>query len=298
MKSNILIVDDDKLTLHRIKTLLEDEDHIVFSSYNGKDALRIVSENDIDVILLDIILPDITGLELLCFMQGSERTKNIPIIMITGLTSSSDVKKALDAGALDYVRKPFENIELIARVHSALRLKFKQDLLNELAQKDPLTQLYNSRYFHLALTEFMKKKADYANGIALVMLDCDHFKKINEIYSHMTGDDVLVGVANVLNKSIKRTDIPCRYGGEEFCLIMPDTTLFQTYNVAERIRTDISKLAFTYEDQSFNVTVSLGVSHLPADANRSELSLLNEAGLALYSAKRNGRNRAEIYKEE
>lgn len=298
LDTKILIVEDDKISAELFRRVLEHEGYTVFISYDGLDIHKSINEHDLDIILLDIILPDTNGYDILQSLQNAEDTKNIPVIMMTSLNSAQDVKKALDLGALDYIRKPCEPIELIARIHSALRLKLKQDLLNEFAQRDALTHLYNRWYFNQIIDKLISDKGKYAKGIAFVMLDCDHFKKVNDRYGHTTGDEVLEAVANVLSKSVKKADIACRFGGEEFCLILLDTSISQAYMVAERIRTNVEKIPFIFKYENFTVTVSCGVSHTQALDDKSTVTLVTESDTALYEAKKNGRNRTEIYKED
>lgn len=295
MCARILIVDDSPTSVHIFKKTLENEQHDVFISYDGLNIDKIIKDNDIDIVLLDVVMPNVNGFDILQLLQSTEQTKDIPVIMITSLTSGEHVKKALDYGALDYIRKPFEPIELIARVNSALRLMSKQSQLLETSKKDALTTLYNRRFFNTSIEQLISNKNNHQNGIALSMIDCDHFKRINDTFGHTSGDEVLVSVSDVLKKSIRSSDFAYRYGGEEFCLIFPNTTFLQAYAIVERIRIFIENIPFTFDNQSVTITVSCGISHTVLRDSKSSQTLLNEADAALYEAKRNGRNRIECF---
>lgn len=295
MSSRILIVDDSIITTEIYKAILEKNGYTVFVSYNCRNIIARIDEYGIDIILFDIKMSNINGYEILNALQKMESTKSIPIIVFTNLESCMDIKKALDNGACDYVRKSSDPIEVMARVDSAIKFKHEMDLLRESAQKDGLTHIYNRTYFNTAIKEFMDKKSCYINGISLILLDCDNFKTINDCYGHISGDEVLVAVANVLNKSTKSMDIACRYGGEEFCLVLPDTTSFQAYTIAERIRANIEKRTFSFQGKKVNATVSCGVAHTKSGDDKSVIELIRESDEALYSAKKCGRNRTTVF---
>lgn len=295
LRSRILIVDDSIISTEIYKVIFKRNGYTVFISYNCRDIVTRIDEYSIEIVLFDIKMPEINGYEILKLLQKTESTKNIPVIVFTNLASCMDVKKALDNGAFDYVRKSSNPIEVMARVNSAIKLKRKMDLLKEITQKDGLTHIYNRNYFNTAIEAFMDKKSSYNNGVSLIMLDCDNFKSINDRYGHIAGDEVLVTVGNVLNKSTKIKDIACRYGGEEFCLILPDTTITQAYTIAERIRANIEKTAFSFQDMKVNVTVSCGVAHTEFEEDMSVVELIRESDEALYCAKKCGRNRTKIF---
>lgn len=297
METRILIVDDSAVSAQFLKNILEQEGYTVIISRDGKNVVELVDTHDIDIVLLDIVMPEISGYEVLRVLQDTDSTREIPIVMITNLTSPMDVKKALEQGALDFIRKTCEPIEVIARIHSALRLKYKQDLLKRNAQRDHLTQLYNKQYFNTALEKLIKDKNHYYKGIALLLIDCDYFKRINDRYGHVSGDMLLATIANAVAKSVKQSDIVCRFGGEEFCVISPNTTRFQAYKISERIRTNVQKIPFHFKGETVSVTISCGVSHMDCNEDKSSLKMVNEADTALYLAKNNGRNQTVLFSE-
>lgn len=298
LKAKVLIIDDSAVSTQFFTDILEQEDYSVIVSHDGKDVIDLIQTHDIDIVLLDIIMPEITGYEILETLQETDAARDIPVIMITQLTSPFEVKKALDLGAMDFIRKTSEPIEVIARIRSALRLKQKQDLLKQNAMLDHLTQLYNKQFFNMALEKVIREKDSYYKGIGLVLMDCDYFKRINDSYGHVSGDMVLATVANAIHKSVKMGDLACRFGGEEFCVILPNVTPFQAYMVAERIRTNVEKIPFIFQEKTVSVTVSCGVSHLERDDDKSGLKLVNESDAALYRAKHNGRNKTVLFSED
>jgi len=295
VKPAVLIIENSITATILIKDILEQQGIVVHTSQSGANIQNLVIDNDIDVVLLSMILPGMNGFDIIRSMQEMERTKDIPVIMLSSFTSVARVKEALDCGAYDYIRKPPDPVELVARIHAALRFKKKLDTLKDYAERDALTCLYNRYYFHQALEEFALKTHVYVNGLALVMLDCDLFKKINDVYGHMAGDVVLSGVANAISKSVKSTDVVCRFGGEEFCIILPDTTKSQAYRITERIRRNIGKITFNFFGETVGITISGGVSHTDAGNIKTAPQLIHEADTALYSAKNNGRNRTEVF---
>lgn len=295
MNANILIVDDSPVMSRFLKDVLEEETHNVIISYDGKNIVELIEKHEIDIVLLDIIMPETNGYEILRLLQKTDSTRDIPVVMITNLTSALDVKKALDYGALDFVRKASEPIEVLARIHSALRLKEKQDMLKRNSQKDALTQLYNKQYFNEALEKVIRKKASYYKGVALLMIDCDLFKQVNDRYGHTSGDVVLAAIANTIYKSVKSSDVTCRFGGEEFSVITPNSTEFQAYAIAERIRNNIEKMSFDLQGETVKITISCGISHTSLDDEKTGLKLVNEADSALYMAKNNGRNQIILF---
>ena len=295
MPAKILIVEDSLLCANILKIILEREDYTVVLSRDETNLVRIIQEQNIDIVMLNIVLPGASGYELLELLKTTEETTDIPVIIVSSSTSANDVKKALEAGAMDFIRKNSEPIEIIARVRSAIKLKEKQDQLILSSQRDHLTQLYNKRYFNAALEKNIKEIAKFPNGLSLLMMDIDYFKNVNDAYGHTFGDYVLANVANAISKSLKQMDFACRFGGEEFSAILQNVTIFQAYLVAERIRTNVEKIEMNHNGQNVRVTISCGVSHTAGGDAKAGIQLVNEADLALYAAKRGGRNLSMIY---
>ena len=295
MGAKILIAENSITSVSLIKSILEKEDVEVFTSTTGRDVVDLVLDNDISVLLLSMILPELNGIEIIKTLQNMERTKDVPVIMLSSFTSVGNIKEALDSGAYDYIKKPPDPVELVARIYAALRFKAKIDMLKDYAERDALTKLYNKWYFNRAVDEYAAKTSIFKNGLALIMIDCDYFKKINDNYGHIAGDAVLAGVANAMVKSVKSTDVVSRFGGEEFAIILPDTSKSQAYRITERIRRNISKIIFKFKNETAKITVSCGIGHSDIEKIKTAPELVHESDTALYKAKANGRNRTEVF---
>ena len=288
----ILIVDDTVENLDILGELLSKYD--VVDAISGEDALAIVNDEKIDLILLDIMMPNMDGYEVCQRLKNSVETKDIPIIFITAKTDEDSIEKAYDVGGIDYVAKPFKPKELLARVKRELQLQELQAELKLLASTDPMTKLYNRRYF----TKMSKHSLDLSKRekkeLSLIMIDIDKFKNVNDTYGHKVGDDVIITLSNKLLVDQRKSDIICRYGGEEFVILLPNTSLTGATIVAKKIRKDIELLTITLSsNQNLNFTVSLGVSKVDTkNENNIELAL-KRADDALYRAKESGRNRVE-----
>jgi len=287
-----------------LKNIIEQEGNTVYISTDGNRLVELVVEKHIDIVLLNIVLPEANGFDLLKALQDADETKDIPVIIVSGATSVLDVKRALDGGAADFIRKSCEPLEIVARVHAALKLKRKHEQLVLSSERDHLTQLFNKRFFNNKLEKQLQELAQIPNGIGLVMLDCDNFKSINDIYGHTFGDYELASVANSVSKSLKFGDYACRFGGEEFSVILNNVTPFQAYVIAERIRMNVEKMGLMNQSQPIVVTTSCGVSHTGGShlggqngggEEKASAQLVNEADTALYEAKRRGRNQSVLY---
>jgi len=294
LNGKILIVDDHRLNVKLLTDILEDEDFIVYSADNGLAVLEMTLKFQPDIILLDVMMPGMDGFEVCKLLKDNDEVNDIPIIMVTAKTEGVDIKKALEYGAFDYIKKPIDEIEVIARVQSALRLKKNQDQLKELAMKDGLTGLYN----HALLVELFEKelaKQQRINGvITFVMIDIDHFKRINDTYGHIAGNIVLKEVANILRSSVRKGDIVGRYGGEEFSLVLPETDKQDALRMCERIRDNIKEQSFNIgSEESIHITVSIGIFHNDSKDRMTGSEIIRKSDERLYEAKANGRNRVE-----
>lgn len=295
MTEIILVVDDQSNNVRLLKDILEDENYTVFTTDNGLSALEMVKSLKPDAILLDIMMPAMDGFEVCRELKKELDSKDIPVIMVTAKTESYDLKKALEIGAFDYIKKPIDEIEVIARVQSALRFKKHQDQLNEMASKDSLTGIYN----HALLIELFEKELhkQERNGymVSYVMLDIDFFKKVNDTYGHVPGDIVLKELSTILSNSIRSSDIVGRYGGEEFSIVFPDTDADTAYRLCERIRETVEKYEFNIGDQFIKITISMGIFCKKSNDDISSKDAIKNADEALYLAKKNGRNRVEVF---
>jgi two-component system cell cycle response regulator len=294
MNERIFVVDDNHLNVRLLTDILQDENYTVFSLDNGLPVLEMAKKLMPDVILLDIMMPGIDGFEVCKLLKSDEDVRDIPVIMVTAKTEGYDIKKALEYGAFDYIKKPVDEVEVIARVQSALRLKEYQDRLKQLAMKDGLTNLYN----HSLLVELFEKelsKQERNHGdIAFVMLDIDYFKKVNDTYGHDAGNRILKQMALILKNSVRKSDIVARYGGEEFSIILPEIDKQNAFLICDRIREYIEAYDFDIGDKCIKVTVSMGIFFKDANYSISGSEIMQNADELLYKAKENGRNRVEI----
>jgi diguanylate cyclase (GGDEF)-like protein len=288
----VLIVDDSEAIRLLLQARLSAEPIELHCADSGTSGLRLAGELLPDLILLDLELPDIDGLEVCRRLKSNPRTQSIPIVFISSTTDTERKIAGLEMGAADYITKPFDAAELRARIRVSLRTKYLLDLLARKAMIDGLTGLWNRTYFESRLTAETSLARRNAQPLACVMIDLDHFKQVNDSYGHPVGDDVLRGVAQVMNDACRTEDLLCRYGGEEFVVLAPNTPAAAAIELAERIRTAVAACSWTHHGNLVQVTCSLGV----ADLQQSSLSaILESADAALYQAKQAGRNRVELY---
>ena len=288
----ILVVDDSEMIHVLIGASLLSEGVEVLHAYDARSAKVLTREQKPDLLLLDLQLPDQNGLAFLQELKDDVELNAIPVIFLTGTNDVPVKVQAFNAGAIDYITKPFDNTELRARVNSALRTKRYQDLLATRAQLDGLTGLWNRTHFDQRLADEVAVSQRHKRPVSLIMLDIDHFKRINDAYGHPFGDLVLRRIANLLAGCLRQTEIACRYGGEEFGIILRETDHTGAMIAAERIRSTIEALELRFNTLTVRVTASLGVSsneHLEADFSPNQLLLA--ADECLYLAKQQGRNR-------
>ncbi len=302
MPSSILIIDDsDNVREMIIRTLKEVG---LFDQYrearDGIEGIKSLIAGKADLIICDLEMPRMDGFKFMNMVTSRRDLQDIPIIMLTGREDRELKIKGLEQGASDYVTKPFDAGELVARVKVQLKIKALQDelkrsneLLKELSNTDPLTNLYNRRYLTKALNSELLRAERTGDCLCLVMLDIDHFKKINDTYGHQNGDVVLSAIAEETLAGLRCYDVAARFGGEEFVLVLPGTQLAGGVDVAERLRQQVQAISFTPPLDKLKVTVSLGVAFYPAAEINDTDSLIKKADEALYLAKQNGRNRVE-----
>ncbi len=296
-KQRILIVDDVRLNTKILESALGDEYELSIAS-NGKEALAMVRTEMPDLILLDIIMPEMDGYEVCAELQRNEKTRDIPIIFLTALEGDENEAYGLELGAMDYIRKPFNVPVVKAKIRNHLELKKYKDLLKRDIRIDGLTRVANRRRFDEAFEEEKGRSIRSGNPLSILMIDIDLFKAYNDAYGHLQGDDVLRLVAKTLEKSLRRPgDLLARWGGEEFVALLPDTDMDGAYIVAEQLRKAIQDLGIVHEQSSIKrvITVSIGAAtSVPGDQS-SYRNLLQWADEAMYRAKDLGRNRVVCY---
>ncbi|XQC05750.1 diguanylate cyclase domain-containing protein [Arcobacter cryaerophilus gv. pseudocryaerophilus] len=296
-KPTILVVDDMTTTLLLIHDLLKDTYEVKIAK-SGAKALEILeSPNDIDLILLDIEMPDINGYDVCRRIKNNETIKNIPIIFITGRTSQEDEEYGLNLGAIDYITKPFNKAIVKLRIKNYLDLKIKNDMLEKLSMYDGLTNIRNRRFFDETFEKTFNEIKRDKKSLAVLMIDIDFFKPYNDNYGHGQGDETLRKVAKALEKTIKRaSDFVARYGGEEFVILLKDINKDGVEAVANNLLNAVRELKITHEFSKIEnyVTISIGASFYNSNSDITKLELLLKADETLYSVKNSGRNNFAI----
>ncbi len=296
-KPTILVVDDMTTTLLLIHDLLKDTYEVKIAK-SGTKALEILeSPNDIDLILLDIEMPDINGYDVCKRIKNNETIKNIPIIFITGRTSQEDEEYGLNLGAIDYITKPFNKAIVKLRIKNYLNLKIKNDMLEKLSMYDGLTNIRNRRFFDETFEKTFSEIKRDKKSLAVLMIDIDFFKPYNDNYGHGQGDETLRKVAKALEKTIKRaSDFVARYGGEEFVILLKDINKDGVEAVANNLLNAVRELKITHEFSKIEnyVTISIGASFYNSNSDVTKLELLLKADETLYNVKNSGRNNFAI----
>ena len=289
----VLVVDDSPLVHRLLKARLRDEAIELTHASSGDEALRYIQTNDVATVLLDLSMPGKDGFEVLRELGNTESTAHIPIIVLSGQQDSQDKVMAFGLGAMDYITKPFDLAELRARMRSALRIHRLVRMLSERAQLDGLTGLWNRLHFDERLEQLIASSERKDRPFSMAMLDLDHFKSINDNYGHPAGDAALQGAAELIVATVRNSDIPCRYGGEEFAILMPETTPDEARALCERIRENLMAREWPAHPDR-NITVSIGVCGSEHAAGLSASEWVSHADAALYQAKEGGRNRVVV----
>lgn len=288
----VLAIDDSELIHRLLKTRLQGERLELHNATSSADGLKKAIALNPDVILLDIAIDGMNGFELLEKLKEDPRTRNIAVIFISATSEAMDRVKGLDMGAIDFISKPFDAFELKARVRSALRTQHLVKMLEQKAQIDGLTGLWNRRYFDQRMIQEISEAKRYSRPLSLVLCDIDRFKRLNDQFGHPFGDFVLERVAQILSGG-RTSDIACRYGGEEFGLILSSINIEQGHEVAERLRMAIESIVWPGK-QDLVVTASFGICDTESVGEETNPeAMLETADSALYKAKQNGRNRVE-----
>ncbi len=294
----VLVVDDRESYCERLTAILSAE-HTVDVEVDPDEALFRAAEGDYDLVIASLGLKDFDGLRLCSQIRSLERTRNIPILAIAEANNGAQLARGLEIGVNDYLTRPVDKNELLARVRTQIkkrryteRLRDNVQMSIEAAITDGLTGLFNRRYMETHLGTLVEQSAARGKPITVLVVDIDYFKAINDNYGHDAGDDVLREFSLRIRKAIRNIDLACRYGGEEFVIVMPETDMAVATMVAERLRRRIASEPFTIEQgkRSIEVTISIGISAL-SGASDNAGTILKRADQALYRAKRDGRNR-------
>ncbi len=301
-KIRILILEHSDDDFEALRRILEDHSQIEFSRAKSiEESLQILTQRQFDIILLEYLLPDGNGVDFL--QRLSAEGLDIPVVVVTGHGDEMTAATIIQVGAYDYLTKERIDDESISRTiaNTLEKARFKRELrtaqekLVEMSTKDELTGLYNHRYFREALAREVSRARRYKTDLVLCMFDLDRFKRINDTFGHLAGDMVLSEVGAMLKKSVRESDLVCRYGGEELVAILPSTGPEKAHIVCERFRKTVARHDFLFNQALFRVTVSAGIASYDGGADQSPTELLNLADQALYQAKEMGRNRVVEY---
>jgi two-component system, cell cycle response regulator len=294
----ILVIDDRRASYERMAKVLAGE-HKVDIEVNPQEALFHAAEGDYDLLIVSLGLENFDALRLCSQVRSLERTRNVPILVVVEIEDNARLLRGLEIGVNDYLVRPIDSNELLARVRTQIRkrrygarLRDNVQMSMELAVTDPLTGLYNRRYMESHVTSLVEQALARGKPLALLVVDIDYFKAVNDVHGHDAGDDVLREFSTRLKKSIRGIDLACRYGGEEFVIVMPETDMAVAAIVAERIRRRIAGEPFSIGSgaTALDVTISIGLAALSGVAD-TPTAILKRADQALYRAKRDGRNR-------
>jgi diguanylate cyclase (GGDEF)-like protein len=291
--ATILAVDDELINLEIIKHALEPLCNVV-TAQSGEEAIQFCNQALPDLVLMDVRMGEVSGLDACLRIKTSEKTRDIPVIFVTG-SEGVEEESCWQAGAVDFISKPINTNTLLNRVKAHLTLKLQTDFLKQLAFLDGLTGIFNRRYFDSHLQRCLGYAQRNSSPLALLLIDIDYFKKYNDAYGHLAGDDCLRKIATALNQSLRRpADILARYGGEEFAVILPDTDDSGAEILARNMLEDISRQNIPHKYSPLGlVSVSIGIS-LKNDNENDPQALIERADKGLYHAKNAGRNQYSI----
>ncbi len=300
--NTILLVDDDAVSRKAFRAALKQARCVFLEANSGQEALSIVHSRKIDLIILDIMMPEISGYEVLSRIKENAASKNIPVIVVSSRNDFSSVEQALTAGAQDFICKPLAKkevrIELYLKVKNLLSMKNVIDLLEQnlkssqlLTNLDDVTSLFNYRHFRERLHAEYARSKRYHRSLSLVMIDLDNLKAINDAFGHQAGTMLISMVGGIIENQCRSTDIPVRYGGDEFCIIVPEANLEESVILAERLRMQIQAFGEGIDFDGTAVTASIGiVTQKDAAQFCNEDAFLKAADDACYEAKKIGRN--------
>jgi len=311
----VLIVEDDPVSRMLLELTLVKAGYEVVSAKDGREALALFEKRFFPIVFTDWMMPEMDGLQLCRTIRKNVSTGYVFIFLLTARDSRDDMIAGLEAGADDYLTKPFDRLELFARLKTANRileleksLKEANEAIRVLSITDTMTGCYNRTYMDSHLPNELQRAVRYGHPISVVMVDIDHFKNINDTYGHQAGDQVLKVFVETIGHSIRSgVDWIARYGGEEFLVVLPETNLDSAQLLAERLRTEVSKRIISFKGKEMQITASFGVTGLPSSqavtASLKDISyeaMINLADKCLYSAKQEGRNlvRARSVTEE
>jgi diguanylate cyclase (GGDEF)-like protein len=300
--NTILIADDQKSNRGVLKSILNRPEYHMVEACNGREALDILGSQKIDLVILDLMMPEVSGFEVLEQMQSDSAMKHIPVIVLSALEDSDSIARALSMGAHDVLSKNIDDFDrrfkIPLKVKNLLAIKNVNDLLEanlrqaeKLSILDEVTDLFNYRYFKERLFEEFARSLRYTRAMSLIVFDLDNLKKVNDTYGHPTGTALLKEVGELVLQSCRSVDIPVRYGGDEFCIITPEIDMKQALVPAERLRVEISRLGEKLNLDDISVSASFGVASFRGEKEfADDQALLKAADDGCYKSKEAGKN--------
>tara|TARA_R110001592_G_scaffold177076_2_gene417270 strand:- start:72289 stop:73221 length:933 start_codon:yes stop_codon:yes gene_type:complete len=295
--AKVLVVDDQVINIQAVNALLSPS-YSVLVATNAEDALKVAQEQSPDLILMDVVMPGMSGKEACMLLKANETTADIPVIFITTVSGEKDENECWESGGVDFIVKPFNPYTLKNRVRAHLELKYQKDILMKLAYSDGLTGIYNRRYFEDHYSKLVRLAYRHSSPFSILLMDIDYFKKFNDTYGHIAGDDALRSVAKAVSSSLCRpTDFVARYGGEEFVVVLPDTDMKGAEHVTLSIMEAVRALKIPHSESDYEfLSLSIGVISLQGSAMKED-EILEQVDKCLYEAKEQGRNRFVTYQK-
>lgn len=302
--ARLLVVDDEEMNRDMLSRRLQRNGFEAVCAVDGTEALKLIGEEKFDLVLLDIMMPGISGFEVLQTIRRDHEPIRFPVIMVTAMHEADDIVRALDLGANDYITKPIDLKVALARIRTQLFVKQAMEALDDVNERlrrmvtvDSLTGIANRRRFEEMLNTEWKRGSRNALPLSVLLGDVDHFKKYNDTYGHAVGDMVLKRVATTLNTGMRPSDLAARYGGEEFVIVLPETDVEGAKVVGERLRVAIESMVVDHGDgRQSNVTISIGIATKKISRDFPPEKMVTIADEALYDAKHAGRNRVQVAK--
>ena len=298
----VMLVEDSRTQALKLQLMLASQGYHVAVAQNGLEAMNMLLNSHISIVITDWIMPEMDGSELCRAIRKHDFGNYVYIILLTAKDSKHDIIEGLEAGADDYLTKPVDDAELIARLTTAERvirlessLKQRNKEIVLLSITDPLTRIFNRGYINDNLPKAFKRAVRYVLNLSIIICDIDHFKSVNDHYGHQAGDEVLKFFVKELNGALRKDlDWMARYGGEEFIIVLPETDLTGATAAAERFRSIIARPVIRFEDHDIQITASFGIASIGLEGDKSHLiaeDLIKAADRCLYQAKEGGRNK-------
>ncbi len=297
MKSKVLVVEDNRNDLELLTQKLKNEPYELFIAETGEKAFDVLEEQGIDLVILDMLLPDIDGFEICRRIRKNEKHAHVPVLFHTAACTIDEKLIGLEMGASDFLNKAADERELLLRIRNLLHAKKAIDSLIKYPVMDALTNVYNKMYFQHRIEDEIKRSTRYKREFCCAIVDIDHFRQINDRLGYVTGDRILKKLAEMIDGNIRSADILCRYGGDKFGWLLPETKLDDSYLAVERLRHFVVTSEFGSKDEEISLTVSGGVSSF-RNAEGGAKEIFYQAGAALKKAKSEGRNQTRVYKGE